>query len=272
MGNRIDSLPPTTSQPGTASPLEPCEGGLKRASLIAAAVQEGRGSTGWPTSHGSLGKKKEAEPEAQKIRTVCYARVSSQKQAADLARQIEALQVAYPDAEVLSDIGSGLNWKRPHFVSLLERAHRGEFSKVVVAHKDRLCRFAFELVEWIFAKAGVEVVVHGDHEPDRNELADDLLSVVNVFVARHNGLRGAASRKRRRERAQQEKKGEQGNKKGGEEEEEEGTTTQKKDKNQHDGKRRKRRHTASSEGGDGEDEEEEEREYSDESEEGGDLP
>ena len=202
-----------------------------------------------------FGEKKEAEPEAQKIRTVCYARVSSQKQAADLARQIEALQVAYPDAEVLSDIGSGLNWKRPHFVSLLERAHRGEFSKVVVAHKDRLCRFAFELVEWIFAKAGVEVVVHGDHEPDRNELADDLLSVVNVFVARHNGLREAASRKRRRERAQQEKK--------------EGTTTQKKDKNQH-GKRRKRRHTASSEGGD--EENEEEREYSDESEEGGDLP
>jgi len=58
MGNRIDSLPPTTLQPGTVSLLELCKGGLKRASLIAAVAQEGRGSTGWPMSRGSLGKKK----------------------------------------------------------------------------------------------------------------------------------------------------------------------------------------------------------------------
>jgi putative resolvase len=146
---------------------------------------------------------------APEKKTVCvlYARVSSpqQKAAGDLQRQIEDMQEAYPTHEVISDVGSGLNFKRPGFKALLERVHQGTVTEVVVRHKDRLCRYGRELVEWIFAKAGTRLVVlsatPASTESDRDharELADDLLAITTVFVARHNGQRSAENRRRRK--------------------------------------------------------------------------
>jgi predicted site-specific integrase-resolvase len=43
---------------------------------------------------------------------VCYCRVSSTKQRDDLARQVEFMRERYPGAEIVQDIGSGLNFKR----------------------------------------------------------------------------------------------------------------------------------------------------------------
>jgi putative resolvase len=56
----------------------------------------------------------------QDKKTICYARVSSNHQKEDLDRQIKYLKDAYPDATIIKDIGSGLNWKRPGFNSILE--------------------------------------------------------------------------------------------------------------------------------------------------------
>lgn len=134
---------------------------------------------------------------------ICYARVSSEHQQGDLERQIAHLQQCFPDHEIISDIGSGLNWKRRGFAALLERIHAEVVEEVVVTRKDRLCRFGSELVEWIFAKNETQLVVLGSDVGadggEARELAEDLLSIVTVFVARHNGLRSAANRKRRRE-------------------------------------------------------------------------
>src|SRR6185312_2996935 len=66
-----------------------------------------------------------------------------------------------PDHELIKDIGSGLNWKRKGFTSILERSYQRDIEEVVVTHKDRLCRFAFELVEWIFSKHDTKIVVLG---------------------------------------------------------------------------------------------------------------
>jgi predicted site-specific integrase-resolvase len=138
--------------------------------------------------------------------TVCYARVSSTHQKQDLERQIQALQTSYPGAKVIKDIGSGLNWNRPGLKSLLELVHSGAVEQVVVAWKDRLCRFGFELLDWIFQKSNVKLVVLGAtdevDDPSR-ELSEDLLAITTVFVAKHNGLRAAHNR-RQRERANQE--------------------------------------------------------------------
>ena len=135
---------------------------------------------------------------------ICYARVSSAPQKDDLERQVKALQEAYPEHEIVKDVASGINWKRPGLFSILDRAMRGDVQEVVVSHRDRLCRFAFELVEHVLERAGCKVVVQ--HQGDaggpsgESELRDDLLAIVTVFVASNNGKRSAANRRARKAR------------------------------------------------------------------------
>ncbi|WP_232731606.1 recombinase family protein [Kamptonema formosum] len=88
--------------------------------------------------------------DTAKAATVCYCRVSSAKQRDDseagryrvlLARQVQFMRDRYPQAEIIQDIGSGLNFKRKGLQSLLVRLMRGDQLTVVVACRDRLCGF-----------------------------------------------------------------------------------------------------------------------------------
>lgn len=122
--------------------------------------------------------------------TVCYARVSTTKQRADLTRQCDYLREKYPDAEVIADIGSGLNFKRKGLTALLERAMSGERLTVVVSYRDRLARLSFELVESIITRTGGKVVVLNQISTSPNaELVSDLMAIITVFSARLHGLR-----------------------------------------------------------------------------------
>lgn len=147
-----------------------------------------------------------SQETAYRTKRIIYARVSSTHQRGDLDRQIEDLQTAYPGYETITDIASGLNFKRKGLQALLEQVLQGVVEEVVVMHKDRLCRFGWDLLEFIFEKVGTKLVVHGGkvHEGLAGELADDLLAVTTVFVAKNNGLRAAQNRKRRREESQAE--------------------------------------------------------------------
>ena len=121
---------------------------------------------------------------------VCYCRVSSAKQRGDLARQVEQMRGLYPEAEVVSDIAGGLNWQRRGLRTILERLHRGDKLEVVVAHRDRLARFGFELIQWLVEQNGGSVVVlnQPDASPE-SELTEDLLAVLHTFSCRMHGLR-----------------------------------------------------------------------------------
>lgn len=132
-------------------------------------------------------------------KTILYARVSSDHQKEDLERQIEYLKKDYPNADVIKDVASGLNWKRNGFKTLLEQVHKGLVSEVVVTCKDRLCRFGFELVEWIFEKNRVKLVVLNSMSGNtaESELAEDLMSIASIFVAKSNGLKSANYRRKR---------------------------------------------------------------------------
>ena len=97
----------------------------------------------------------------------------------------------FPYYEVYSDIGSGLNYKRKALRNILEQLFAGGIKEVVVAHKDRLCRFGFELFEFMFAKHGAILTVFGAEgikEP-LDEFTEDVLSIVTVFTARYYGSR-----------------------------------------------------------------------------------
>ena len=127
---------------------------------------------------------------------VCYCRVSSSKQKDDLRRQIAYMQSLYPEAEIVKDIGSGLNFKRKGLRSILDRLLRGDKLKIVVACRDRLCRFGFELIQYMVEQNGGEIVVQEQTVHviplwccPQTELITDLLSIIHVFSRRIHGLR-----------------------------------------------------------------------------------
>jgi predicted site-specific integrase-resolvase len=120
---------------------------------------------------------------------VCYCRVSSRKQRDDLARQVERMQERYPQAEIIKDIGSGLNFKRKGLQTLLERLLRGDKLNVVVAHRDRLARFGFDLIEFLVEKNGGELLVLDPTVASAEaELTADLLALLHHFSCRRQGM------------------------------------------------------------------------------------
>ena len=121
-----------------------------------------------------------------------YARVSSRKQEDDLNKQIENLKT-YMFAkgysfEMITDIGSSVNYSRNGLTKLLERIHNGEVSKVVVLYKDRLVRFGFELLETVCRLNDCEIeIVDNTPKTNEEELVNDLVKAVNVFGSELKG-------------------------------------------------------------------------------------
>ena len=124
-----------------------------------------------------------------------YARVSSKKQLDDLHRQVAFLQGGQPhyaDYLALSDVGSGINFQRKGLLALLDACLQGTVGEVVIAHRDRLCRFGYELIEQLVKRAGGSITVLGSahrHVTSEEELAADLLSIVHIYSCRQMGKR-----------------------------------------------------------------------------------
>jgi excisionase family DNA binding protein len=120
---------------------------------------------------------------------IIYARVSTRKQSVDLQRQIDFLREQYPEYQLIKDIGSGINYKKRGLQTLVGLVVSGKVLEVVVANKDRLCRFGFELLEQIFELHGTKIVVLNNKECSKEqELVQDLLSIVTVFSCGNNGI------------------------------------------------------------------------------------
>jgi putative resolvase len=126
-------------------------------------------------------------------RTICYCRVSSIHQKDDLQRQKQFMREQFPDAFIIEDIGSGINWKRKGLQSLIQQVEGGKVEKVIIAYKDRLCRFAYELIEYIFTLHKTEIVVLNSSETEQGqediELAEDILSIIHIFSCKKMGKR-----------------------------------------------------------------------------------
>jgi predicted site-specific integrase-resolvase len=126
----------------------------------------------------------------QKRISIIYARVSSKKQEEDLNRQILFLQQKYPTFELITDIGSGINFKRKGLKTLLDKLFNGVIKEIVVAHKDRLTIFGFELFEFMCKKFNTKLtVVEEENKSPIEDLSEDLFSIITVFTTRYNGIR-----------------------------------------------------------------------------------
>lgn len=139
----------------------------------------------------NLDKEKRIAP----TNTIIYCRVSSSGQKQDLARQVAAMESfclsqGVAITEVVTEIGGGLNFKRPKFLKIIKSAIAGEIKFLYVAHKDRLCRFGFELVEQIVQWGGGEIIIaNAETLSPTEELSADLLSIIHCFSSRLYGLR-----------------------------------------------------------------------------------
>ena len=123
---------------------------------------------------------------------LCYVRVSSHSQKDDLERQIEYMKERYPKHKIIKDIGSGLNLNRRGLRKIIDLAISGKISEVVVAYKDRLARFGFELIEDLLLKysnAQIIIVNKKEDEEPEAELVKDLLQIMNIFTSKMNGMR-----------------------------------------------------------------------------------
>ena len=128
------------------------------------------------------------------VNVVLYARVSSKKQQDDLERQISNLKEyakdKYEKYDVISDIGSGINYEKPGLKKLIEMINKKQVDVIVVLYKDRLLRYGFELVEY-FAKLNnvkIEVIDKIDKNQDQ-ELVEDLVQIITVFSCKLQGKR-----------------------------------------------------------------------------------
>ena len=130
------------------------------------------------------------------LNIIGYARVSSKKQIDELERQKENLSKyidnKYGEHEIITDIGSGINYEKPGLKKLIEKINKKEVDLIVVLYKDRLLRYGFELVEYFAKLNNVKIdIVDGHDKTEEQELVEDLVQIITVFSCKIQGKRKA---------------------------------------------------------------------------------
>ena len=134
---------------------------------------------------------KDDEPKAQKV--AVYARVSSSENKPNLESQAERI-VNYCAAKgwqvhkVVKEVGSGVNDNRRKFLSLLSDE---SITTIVVEHKDRATRFGFNYIETLLETQGRKIEVINLSDNGKEDLLEDLVSIIYSFCSRLYGQRRA---------------------------------------------------------------------------------
>ena len=133
--------------------------------------------------------------DTRQSRTVCYARVSSAGQKADLQRQADrlkafALSMGVEATEIVTETGSGMDDKRRKLKRLLADPTVG---MRIVEHRDRLARMNAGLVESALKAQGRRIIVVDDTESD-DDLVRDMTDALTSFCARLYGRRAVKNK------------------------------------------------------------------------------
>lgn len=133
----------------------------------------------------------------QDLPIILYARVSTRSQKDDLDKQVEnlksyAISKGY-SFEIITDIGSGINYTKQGLKQLIQKINNKEISKIVILYKDRLIRFGFELIEYLCKLNNISIeIIDNTTISTKTELTNDLIQIITVFV---NQLYGSRSKK-----------------------------------------------------------------------------
>lgn len=147
------------------------------------------------TRYYSLDQLKDFSTADKKEKLVIgYCRVSTSSQKDDLETQVNNIK-SYMYAkgynfEIISDIGSGINYKKKGLQELLNKINNQEISKIVILYKDQLIIFGFELIEYLCKINDVEIeIIDNTEQSKEQELSDDLIQIITVLANRLYGQR-----------------------------------------------------------------------------------
>ena len=140
-----------------------------------------------------------SEPTQPRI-VIGYCRVSSSKQKDDLQRQIDTVRLYLTSQgkpfEIITDIGSGINYNKPGLLELLRRINQNEIEKVVVLYKDRLLRFGFDLLKHMAMLHSTNIeIIDSTLKLPQQELVEDLIQIITVFGCKLQGQRANKAKK-----------------------------------------------------------------------------
>ncbi len=150
-------------------------------------------------SHEQLSQVINIKPKIDR-KVIGYCRVSSNKQKDDLQRQIDNVKMYLISQgkpfEIISDIGSGINYKKKGLKELIKLITQNKVEKVVVLYKDRLLRFGFELIEYVASLYNCEIeIIDNTEKSEQQELVEDLVQIITVFSCKLQGKRANKARK-----------------------------------------------------------------------------
>ena len=98
--------------------------------------------------------------------------------------------------EIITDIGSGINYNKKGLNQLIDMITNSEIEKVVILYKDRLIRFGYELIENLCEKYGTtSEMIDNTERTEEQELVEDLIQIVTVFSCRLQGKRANKAKK-----------------------------------------------------------------------------
>lgn len=126
---------------------------------------------------------------------ISYLRVSSTNQRQDLKNQRKVMEdfclaQGYTNVEYIEEIGGGLNFNRPAFLKIIKEIENNCVHKLIIAHKDRLCRFGFSLIDWLAKEHACEILILNQEKlSPEQEMVQDLMTIIHCFSSRLYGLR-----------------------------------------------------------------------------------
>lgn len=134
----------------------------------------------------------EDEPLLDEETVIIYARVSSHDQKEDLQRQVNRLRQyasakGWKVAEVVQEIGSGINGRRKKLLKILADS---KARTILVEHTDRLARFGVEYIEACLKAQNRKLVIVEQSGPDI-DIWHDFSDVVTFMCTRIYGKQGA---------------------------------------------------------------------------------
>ena len=109
-----------------------------------------------------------------------------------MERQKKVMVEKYPNHLIIEEIGSGLNLNKRGIKKIIHLAIAGKINELVIAYRDRLTRFGYELIEELihkYSKGKIIVISESDKLEPEEEIVKDIMAIMNVYVAKMNGLR-----------------------------------------------------------------------------------